>query len=66
MNYFMQLKRGRVIKYERQNGIDILHVFLAVCYIYKTPIKGSYVFPEDEYDFYNDVEHFKFLRKYNL
>lgn len=62
-----QINRKKTIQYgPPSGGITRMHIFLAVGYVFKTLIPGSYYICETEEDVYESIAHFKFLRKYNL
>lgn len=63
---FEQLKKNKKIDYSYSKGITRMHIFLAVGYVFKTLIPGSYYVCKTEEDVYESIAHFKFLRKYNL
>ena len=60
----MKIKRGLYINYEKPSPITKMQIFLAVCYIFETKIVGSHFIPENEVKAVEDINHFKFLYKY--
>lgn len=63
---WQQIDKKKVLKYPSGGGITRMHIFLAIGYIFKTLIPGSYFVCETEEDVYESITHFKFLKEYNL
>lgn len=63
---WQQINKKKILTYPTYKGITRMHLFLALGYICKTLIPGSYFVCETEEDVHESIEHFKFLRKYKL
>ena len=63
---FQGLKRGKIIKYSRPNGLNMLDVFLAKLYYDNFKIYGTLDVATDLDELRMNINHFKFLKKYNL